>query len=288
MSSRSREIYIAKRKTLKKGDAELVQQVAEGKDIMSIFMRANTAADPKDRLSEDEVIEQMSVIISAAMDTTSSVLSRDLQILAENLDIQEKLRQELLNARAADGLTHDELNRLQLLDSVCRETLRVYPPVTNLFRNVTKDTVLPLTEPIYTTDGSRMDNIPVPAGTQLLIGFLGCNTSKALWGEDAYEWKHERWMSPLPSTVTDARIPGVYSNLVTFMEGKRGCMQAIPRALWPSLTFADVAPRMRHSGFKFFEPIEWNVANVWYPIVGKDSNKPQLPLKVRLYKEARA
>lgn len=60
------------------------------------------------------------------MDTTSSVLSRDLQILAENLDIQEKLRQELLNARAADGLTHDELNRLQLLDSVCRETLRVY------------------------------------------------------------------------------------------------------------------------------------------------------------------
>lgn len=37
MSSRSREIYIAKRKTLKKGDAELVQQVAEGKDIMSIF-----------------------------------------------------------------------------------------------------------------------------------------------------------------------------------------------------------------------------------------------------------
>lgn len=73
-----------------------------------------------------------------------------------------------------------------------------------------------------------MDNIPVPAGTQLLIGFLGCNTSKALWGEDAYEWKHERWMSPLPSTVTDARIPGVYSNLyVVLPEVLHACILII-------------------------------------------------------------
>ena len=79
--------------------------------------------------------------------------------------------------------------------------------------------MLPLAEPIYTTDGSRMDDIPVPSGTQILLGFLGCNTSRELWGEDAYEWEPERWMSPLPSTVTDARIPGVYSNLYAVSPG---------------------------------------------------------------------
>jgi len=26
-------------------------------------------------------------------------------------------------------------------------------------------------------------------------------------GEDAAEWKPDRWLSPLPSSVTDARVP---------------------------------------------------------------------------------
>ena len=32
------------------------------------------------------------------------------------------------------------------------------------------------------------------------------------------------------------------------------------------------------------KPIEWNVSAVWYPTVGKLSNRPQLPLKVGVYK----
>lgn len=58
------------------------------------------------------------------MDTTSNTLSRILHLLSQNTDVQSKLRQELLDAHAADGLSYDELNRLPLLDSVCRETLR--------------------------------------------------------------------------------------------------------------------------------------------------------------------
>ena len=37
MSSRSRELYNAKKLALEKGDAEVTKQVAEGKDVMSIF-----------------------------------------------------------------------------------------------------------------------------------------------------------------------------------------------------------------------------------------------------------
>ncbi|KAH9950796.1 hypothetical protein B0H21DRAFT_681895, partial [Amylocystis lapponica] len=43
-------------------------------------------------------------------------------------------------------------------------------------------------------------------------------------GTKYLEWKPERWLSPLPSTVTEARVPGVYSNLVTFLGGGRGCI----------------------------------------------------------------
>ena len=58
-----------------------------------------------------------------------------------------------------------------------------------------------------------MDEIAGAKGARGMVGMLGCNTSKALWGEDACEWKPERWLNPLPAQVTAAHIPGVYSNL---------------------------------------------------------------------------
>jgi hypothetical protein len=30
---------------------------------------------------------------------------------------------------------------------------------------------------------------------------------------DAHEWKPERWLSPLPETITDSKVPGVYAHL---------------------------------------------------------------------------
>ena len=36
---------------------------------------------------------------------------------------------------------------------------------------------------------------------------------KELWGEDADEWKPERWLSPLPDAALNASIPGVFPNL---------------------------------------------------------------------------
>ena len=32
------------------------------------------------------------------------------------------------------------------------------------------------------------------------------------------------------------------------------------------------------------KPIEWNIGGVMYPTVGKESNRPELPLRVALYK----
>lgn len=73
--------------------------------------------------------------------------------------------------------------------------------------------VLPLSEPIRGLDGTLMSEIPVPKDTVVLVGVLGSNTNKRTWGDDAWEWKPERWLSALPEAVTEAHIPGVYSNL---------------------------------------------------------------------------
>lgn len=76
-----------------------------------------------------------------------------------------------------------------------------------------QDTVLPLLTPVRGRDGRVMEELAMPKGTPVLIHNQACNTDKALWGEDAAEWKPERWLGQLPAAVEDARIPGVYSHL---------------------------------------------------------------------------
>ena len=55
--------------------------------------------------------------------------------------------------------------------------------------------------------------VPVTRGTLVLLHIQASNTNKALWGEDAGEWRPERWLGQLPGKLEEARIPGVYSNL---------------------------------------------------------------------------
>ena len=69
-----------------------------------------------------------STLIFAAMDTTSNALARILHLLCLHPAVQDKLRAELVDARAAHGgedLEYDELVALPYLDAVCRETLRL-------------------------------------------------------------------------------------------------------------------------------------------------------------------
>ena len=68
-------------------------------------------------------------MIVAGMDTTANSLARVLQLLAERQDVQDMLRQEILQAveAAGDGdmLDYDKVMELPYLEAVCRETLRV-------------------------------------------------------------------------------------------------------------------------------------------------------------------
>lgn len=64
-------------------------------------------------------------LVFAGMDTTSSALSRILQLLATYPHVQDKLRDEIKEAQMNGQLSYDQLVTLPYLDAVCRETLRV-------------------------------------------------------------------------------------------------------------------------------------------------------------------
>lgn len=77
-----------------------------------------------------------------------------------------------------------------------------------------RDITLPLSEPITGNYGSSVTSIPVPKGTAIIITIYSCNRNKALWGEDADQWKSYCCLNnTTPKAVMEAKISGVYSNL---------------------------------------------------------------------------
>ncbi|EMD31882.1 hypothetical protein CERSUDRAFT_88470 [Gelatoporia subvermispora B] len=274
------EIFRLRKKSLEAGEKSTMHEIAEGKDILSVLLKENMNAAATDKLPDNEVVAQMGTMVFAAMDTTSNALARVLHLLAEHPDIQRKLRQELIEASQGADMSYDDLVRLPYLDAICRETLRLFPPAWLIFRETRKDAIIPLSEPIRKTDGSIVTEVPVPKGTVIQIGIHGSNWNKALWGDDAMEWKPERWLAPLPTPLDDAKIPGVYSHLMTFLGGGRSCIgfkfsqleiKAALAVLLPMFTFEPPE-----------EPIIWNIGAVAYPTMSKEAAKPQMMLKVGL------
>ncbi|TCD69766.1 cytochrome P450-dit2 [Steccherinum ochraceum] len=251
-----------------------INGIGEGKDIMSILLKANMAASTADRLPDEEIVAQMSSFIFAGTDTTSAALTQVIHMLAVHTDVQEKLRSEIQPVLGEDGVSYDEINALPYLDAVCRETLRLYPSTNFVAREAIENTSLSFYESVRGLNGETMSGISVPKGTVIMINLRASNRNKATWGEDAHQWRPDRWLSPLPSTLIDARVPGVYSHLLTFTAGARSCL---------GFRFAELEMKVilstLLSSFKFSvsdKEIVWNMAGVRFPTAGKESIEPSL------------
>ncbi|TFK20717.1 cytochrome P450 [Coprinopsis marcescibilis] len=277
MHKSSTEIFESKKAALAAGDDTVAQQIGQGKDILSIL--SNVAGASKGIY--DNLIPLNRTFVFAAMDTTSSALARILYLLSERQDVQDRLRKEIREARAQYGeLDFDQLMNLPYLDAICRETLRLYPPVPLVFRETTKPAVLPFSNPINGTSGKVIHEVLIPTGTRILASISNSNCNPELWGPDAREWKPERWLSPLPSAVTEAKIPGVYSNMMTFIGGGRACIGFKFSQLEMKIVLFTLLERLKFESTD--QEISWNMSTIVFPSVGPDPMKSALPLVVSI------
>ncbi|KAG8689224.1 cytochrome P450-dit2 [Ceratobasidium sp. 423] len=215
--TQAQQILIHKKAALKDRQAP-----EETHDMMSILLKANMEANEEDRLPEEQLLGQMNTLIFAGHETSSGALTRTLQLLDSHTAIQDRLRAEL--QAAPEVLAYDELNTLPYLDALCREVLRLYPPAPFMERVALRDWVVPLKYPVKGRDGTIMSEINVRKGTKVYVGIRQANRCKETWGDDADEFKPERWLGELPKSVTDAKTPGVYSSMMTFSGGPRSCI----------------------------------------------------------------
>ena len=76
-----------------------------------------------------------STLIFAGHDTSTAAISRIVHQLTLCPEVQDKLRAEIVDARAQGGdLDYDTLMGLPYIDAVVRESLRVFPPAPTLER----------------------------------------------------------------------------------------------------------------------------------------------------------
>nr|GAT53818.1 predicted protein [Mycena chlorophos] len=179
------------------------------KDIMSLLVRSRKAeleagASLKDTMSDKAMVDQVLTFLAAGHETTASGLSWTLWLLANDLESQRKLREEVTPIYEANPRPdYRTLKSLNWLDCVINESLRLLPPVPITLRIAEKD--------------DYIDGVLVPKGTIVNIPIRVINTYKPVWGEDAEEFHPERWLN-LPKGYNSA-----FSQF-TFIAGPHGCI----------------------------------------------------------------
>ncbi|KAJ7092281.1 cytochrome P450 [Mycena belliarum] len=195
-------------------------ETGRARDLLNLLVRANTSKEIpiNQRLSDEDVLAQVPTFLVAGHETISTALTWALFALTQNVEAQTRLREQLLSIDT-ETPTLEELNSLPYLDCVVRETLRVHAPVQSSERVALADDIIPLVHPYTDMHGKTHDTIRVTKGTVIVLPLLTLNRDPTIWGADAKEFKPERWESPLSTS-----IPGVYSNMFTFLGGPRNCI----------------------------------------------------------------
>ena len=136
-------------------------------------------------------------ILLAGRDTTASLLADVFFVLARRPDIWSKLQTEI-STLGGQRPSYQQTKDFKYLRMVLNECLRLYPVVPFNAREAAVDTVLPL-------GGGEDGESPlfIPKGKVVQYSVYALHRRKDLYGEDADDFKPERWETLRPGWVRD-------------------------------------------------------------------------------------
>lgn len=148
------------------------------------------------KVSRDPVLvrDQMLNVMLAGRSTTASLLASIFFELSRHPEVWQKLREEVIGhfgegtPEDLQKITFESLKRCTYLKWVINETLRLYPPVANNFRQAKHDTSLP-------TGGGELgkERIFVEKGQIIVFHIYTCQRLQNYFGKDAEKYRPERW-----------------------------------------------------------------------------------------------
>jgi cytochrome P450 len=161
---------------------ELISSAGAGGNLMATLLGAH--AREKENLDKDELLGQTSVLLAAAYETTAMALTWSLFLLAQHPEVSAALLTEIQREMTGDVPTAEELDRLDLLDGVIKESLRLFPPACFGARVVASTTTL--------------GDVPLAKGTNVFFSHYVTHRLPEIFS-DPGKFKPQRWKGPEPS-----------------------------------------------------------------------------------------
>ncbi|MCO5595540.1 hypothetical protein L7F22_049585 [Adiantum nelumboides] len=151
-----------------------------GSDLLGLMLSVCKEQGKKNSpITLREIIDECKTFHFAGHETTSSLLTWTVMLLAHHSEWQESAREEVLSVFGSSSPDADSLNRLKIIGMILHESLRLYPPVTGTLRKTTRD--------------GKLERISIPKGTGFFMGILPLHVDPKLWGSDALEFNPLRF-----------------------------------------------------------------------------------------------
>ncbi len=150
----------------------------EGTDILSRMLKAR---DPEtnEGLSDSELRDEIRTFFLAGHETTATSLTWAHYVLALNPEIRNKMIKEIHATIGTDrDPTYEDLTKMEYMDQVVNEVLRLYPPIYIFARNALSD--------------DSIDNYRVPKGMNIIMSLFTIHHDPLLW-EDPETFNPERF-----------------------------------------------------------------------------------------------
>ncbi|CAH1263497.1 CYP4F22 [Branchiostoma lanceolatum] len=198
----SETIIKERRETLDHPGSLGIQHGRKYLDFLDILLKAKD--EDGDGLTNAEIRDEVDTFMFEGHDTTASGLSWTLYCLARHLGHQEKCRkeaQEVLQGKTE--VTWDDLSSLRYITICIKESLRMYPPVAKVLRE--------LKEPMTFYDGKTL-----PQGSTVFISISNLHYNP-------HVWENPKEFNPLRFAPENSKNRSPYAFL-PFAAGQRNCI----------------------------------------------------------------
>ncbi|KAG6096819.1 hypothetical protein E4U30_001212 [Claviceps sp. LM220 group G6] len=177
-------------------------------------------------LTQEQAECEIAASIIAGSDTTATAIRSTMLYIMTNPRVLSSLQHEIQSSlppaappSSTPTLTNDNhppititpythLRTMPYLQAVIKEGLRMHPPAAG-----------PMSKQVP-PDGDNWNGIAFPPGTRISLCLWGVFRSRALWGNDADEFRPERWLEVGPEKR--AEMEAVWD--VLFSAGKWACL----------------------------------------------------------------
>ncbi|KAL0538827.1 hypothetical protein IC582_022986 [Cucumis melo] len=150
-----------------------------GNDFLGLLIKAKNDPETSQSISMEDIVDECKTFYFAGHETTNVLLAWTMLLLALHKEWQEKARNEVFDVFGHNHPTLEGLPKLKAMAMIINECLRLYPPAMTIARRVEKEV--------------RLGNLVVPTTTLLAIPTVAVHHDTKFWGDDAHEFKPERF-----------------------------------------------------------------------------------------------